>query len=242
MAFDPEEVDSLEFGLKSTLFGGRMTSNLAVFFGDYKDVQVPGSVGVDTDGDGVSETFIGITTNAASADIDGVEWEGQAILAQNIGANGADLNLAWAIGYIDANYNEFIDVTGQDVADQRVFQNTPKWTAAGTLTYNLPVDWFNRSGLLGFITTLAYRDDHSQFEIPNTYLDQDAYTLWDLSVVWSDDSGHWQVGAHGKNLTDEEYKVAGYYFPYPTLGREGTVTAFYGNPRQFWLDVQYRWF
>jgi len=242
MAFDPEEVDSLEFGLKSTLFGGRMTSNLAVFFGDYKDVQVPGSVGVDTDGDGVSETFIGITTNAASADIDGVEWEGQAILAQNIGANGADLNLAWAIGYIDANYNEFIDVTGQDVADQRVFQNTPKWTAAGTLTYNLPVNWFNRSGLLGFITTLAYRDDHSQFEIPNTYLDQDAYTLWDLSVVWSDDSGHWQVGAHGKNLTDEEYKVAGYYFPYPTLGLEGTVTAFYGNPRQFWLDVQYRWF
>jgi hypothetical protein len=36
--------------------------------------------------------------------------------------------------------------------------------------------------------------------------------------------------------------VAGYYFPYPTLGLEGTVTAFYGNPRQFWLDVQYRWF
>ena len=92
------------------------------------------------------------------------------------------------------------------------------------------------------MSTLAYRDDHSQFEIPNTYLDQDAYTLWDLSVVWSDDSGHWQVGAHGKNLTDEEYKVAGYYFPYPTLGLEGTVTAFYGNPRQFWLDVQYRWF
>ena len=92
------------------------------------------------------------------------------------------------------------------------------------------------------MSTLAYRDDHSQFEIPNTYLDQGAYTLWDLSVVWSDDSGHWQVGAHGKNLTDEEYKVAGYYFPYPTLGLEGTVTAFYGNPRQFWLDVQYRWF
>jgi iron complex outermembrane receptor protein len=216
-----------------------MTSNLAVFFGDYSDVQVPGSVGLDNDGDGISETFIGITTNAASADINGVEWEGQAILAQNLGRNGGDLNMAWAIGYIDAEYNEFIDAFGNDVADQRVFQNTPEWTAAGTLSYNTPVNW---GGLLNLITTLSFRDDHSQFEAPNPFLDQDSYTLWDLSAVWTDTSGHWQVGLHGKNLTDEEYKVAGYYFPFPTLGLEGTVTAFYGNPRQFWVDVQYRWF
>jgi iron complex outermembrane receptor protein len=242
MSFDPEEVDSLEFGLKSTLFGGRMNSKLAVFFGDYTDVQVPGSAGVDTDGDGINDTFTGVTTNAGAADINGVEWEGQAILAQEIGSNGADLNLAWAIGYLDAEYTEFVDATGQNVADQRVIQNTPDWTAAGTLTYNVPVNWFNSAGLLGFITTLAYRGEHSQFEIPTALLDQDSYTLWDLSAVWTDDSGHWQVGLHGKNLTDEEYKVAGYYFPYPTLGLEGTVTAFYGNPRQFWLDVQYRWF
>ena len=242
MSFDPEEVDSLEFGLKSTLFDGRMTSNLAVFMGDYKDVQVPGSVGVDTDGDGISDTFTGITTNAGAADINGVEWEGQAILADDIGTSGADLNLAWAIGYIDAEYKEFVDATGQNVADQRVFQNTPEWTASGTLTYNVPVNWFGSSGLLGVITSLSYRGDHSQFEIPNEFLDQDSYTLWDLSVVWSDTSGHWQVGLHGKNLTDEKYKVAGYYFPFPTLGLEGTVTAFYGNPRQYWLDVQYRWF
>jgi iron complex outermembrane receptor protein len=242
MAFDPEEVKSYEFGLKSTLFGGRMTSNLAVFFGSYKDVQIPGSIGQDTDGDGVSDSFIGITTNAADADINGVEWEGRAILAQDFGRPGSELNLGWAVGYIDAEYNEYVNITGQDVSDQAVFQNTPEWTAAGTLAYNTPVDWFAIPGTLGLITTVSYRGDHSQFEFPNPFLDQDSYTLWDLSVVWADDSGHWQIGLHGKNLTDEEYKVAGYYFPFPTLGREGTVTAFYGNPRQYWLDVQYRWF
>ena len=125
MKFDPEEVKSLEFGWKTTLFGGRMTSNLAVFLGDYTDVQVPGSIGLDTDGDGINDQFVGITTNAGEADIDGIEWEGQAILADNLGASGADLSLAWAIGYIDAEYKEFIDATGQKVADQRVFQNTP---------------------------------------------------------------------------------------------------------------------
>ena len=240
MSFEPEEVNSLEFGIKSTLFDGRVTSNLSLFLGDYKDVQIPGSVGLDTDGDGVDDQFVGITSNAASADINGVEWEGRAILAQDLGVSGGDLELAWAIGYIDAEFNEFIDALGNDVADEREFQNTPEWTAAGTLSYKLPVNWFNRAGQLGFLTTVSYRDDHSQFEIPIPLLDQDSYTLWDLSVVWTDDTGHWQLGLHGKNLTDEEYKVSGYNFP--NLGLESTVTAFYGNPRQYWLDLQYRWF
>jgi iron complex outermembrane receptor protein len=240
MKFEPEEVNSWELGLKSTLWNGRMTSRLAIFLGDYTDVQIPGSVGVDTDGDGNSDQFIGVTTNAADADINGVEWEGQVIVAQDLGVSGSMLNFSWAIGYIDAEFNEYIDAFGNNVADQRVFQNTPEWTASGTVNYSMPVSWFGVSADMAFITSLAYRDDHSQFEVPNPYLDQDAYTLWDLSAVWTDDSGRWQVGLHGKNLTDEEYKVAGYFFP--TLGLEGSITAFYGNPRQYWLDVQYRFF
>ena len=70
-------------------------------------------------------------------------------------------------------------------------------------------------------------------------LDPDAYTLVDLSVVWEDDDGHWRAGLHGKNLTDEHYKVAGYFFP--TLGLESSITAFYGNPRQITATVEYRW-
>ncbi|MDZ4729773.1 MAG: TonB-dependent receptor [Xanthomonadales bacterium] len=240
MKFEPEEVNSWELGLKSTLLDGRMTSRLAIFMGDYTDVQIPGSVGVDTDGDGNSDQFIGVTTNAADADINGVEWEGQVIVANDLGVSGSSFNFSWAIGYIDAGFNTFINAFGQDVADQRVFQNTPEWTASGSVNYSMPVNWFGAGGDLALITSLAYRDDHSQFEVPNPFLDQDAYALWDLSAVWSDDSGRWQVGLHGKNLTDEEYKVAGYFFP--TLGLEGSITAFYGNPRQYWLDVQYRFF
>jgi len=238
MKFEPEEVTSWELGWKATLLNGRMTSRLAVFMGDYQDVQIPGSVAVDTNGDGINDQFIGVTTNAADADIDGVEWEGQVIVAEDLGVSGSLLNLSWAIGYIDAEFNTFIDAFGNDVADQRVFQNTPDWTASTTANYSMPVQWFGTAADLALITTLSYRGDHSQFEVPNAFLDQDAYTLWDLSAVWADDSGRWQVGLHGKNLTDEEYKVAGYFFP--TLGLESTITAFYGNPRQYWLDVQYR--
>jgi iron complex outermembrane receptor protein len=217
-----------------------MTSKLAVFFSNYTDVQVPGSIGYDSTGDGLNDSFIGITTNAGDADINGIEWEGQAILADDIGSSGGDLRLGWAIGYIDAEYNEFIDAFGNDVADERVFQNTPEWTATGTLTYDVPVNFFNTSGLFSVITALSYRDETHIFEVPNPFLDQDSYTLWDLSLVWSQDSGRWNVGIHGKNLTDEEYKVAGYFFP--ALGLENNITSFYGNPRQIWATIQYNWF
>ena len=99
---------------------------------------------------------------------------------------------------------------------------------------------FNTPGTLSAITSLSYRDDTSQFEVPNPFLDQPSYTIWDLSLVWAQDSGHWSAGIHAKNLGDKEYKVAGYFFP--NLGLENNITAFYGNPRQIWGTVQYNWF
>ena len=240
MKFDPETVKSYEFGWKANLFQGRMTSRLAVFFSNYTDVQIPGSIGFDSNGDGNNDSFIGITSNAGDADINGVEWEGDAILADDLGRRGSGLRLSWAIGYVDAKYNEFIDAFGNDVADDRVFQNTPKWTITGMLTYETPVNWFNKAGLFSAITSLAYRSKTSQFEVENPFLDQPGYTLWDLSFIWADDTGHWNAGIHGKNLTDKEYKVAGYFFP--NLGMENNITSFYGNPRQVWVTVQYNWF
>jgi iron complex outermembrane receptor protein len=237
MKFEPEQVRSWEVGWKATLFHGRMTSRLAVFTASYTDVQIPGSVAVDEDGDGVAEQYVGITTNAADADIDGVEWEARAILAEDLGAPGARLDLSWALGLIDAGFNEYIDENGNDVADQRVFANTPGWTAAVAFDYAIPVAWFDRPGELAVITTLSAFDDQSQFEYPDPLFDQEAYTVWDLSVVWSDAAGRWQLGVHGKNLADKRYKVAGLDI---TLGLEGNWVAYYGNPRQLWLDLQYR--
>jgi len=231
MMFDPETVTSYEVGLKSTGLGGRLMTSIAVFLGDYEDVQIPGSVGVDTDGDGINDTFTGVTTNAGKAELPGVEFEG---LFQ---AND-HWSFGWAIGYLDAKYKEFIDATNTDVSDLAVFQNTPEWTAHGSVTFETPLSLFNNSGDLAVITSFSYRDDTSQFEFPIALLDQEAFTLWDLSIVWEDLDGNWRVGIHGKNLGDEEYKVAGYNFP--ALGLEGNVTAFYGNPLTVTATAEYR--
>ncbi len=229
LLFDPETVDSYEFGLKSSWLEGRVTTNLAIFFANYEDVQIPGSVGLDSDGDGIDDQFIGITSNAADADIFGVELEGNALIGEDWIAPGDFLNLAWTFGYIDPEFNTFIDALGNDVADERVFQNTPNYTASGTLTYQHPLDFMEYEGAVSWINTVSYRGDHSQFEAPNPFLDQESYYLWDMSLVWEADNGRLRAGIHGRNLLDERYKVAGYFFP--TLGLESTITAFYGNPR-----------
>ncbi len=230
MQFLPETVTSYELGWRTNTLDGRLMSSIAVFFADYEDVQIPGSVGVDTTGDGIEDTFTGVTTNAGAAEIPGVELEGSFRANDN-------WSFRWALGWLDAEYTEFIDATGTDVSDQAVFQNTPEWTASGAMTYERPMSMFGNGGTFFFIPSFAYRDKASQFEFPNELLDQDAFTLWDLSVVWEDDDGHWRVGLHGKNLGDEEYKVAGYNFP--TLGLEGNVTAFYGPPGTVTATVEY---
>ena len=231
MQFDPETVESYEIGWKASLLDNRLTTSLALFFADYEDVQIPGSVGIDTTGDGVEDTFTGITTNAGRAELPGVEFEGAFAASEQ-------WNFAWAIGYLDAEYKEFINASGEDVADDAVFQNTPKWTTNLSVSYETPMTLLNRSGNFSVITSLTFRDEASQFEFPNELLDEGAYSLWDLSLVWEDDEGHWRAGVHGKNLTDEEYKVAGYNFP--TLGQEGNVTAFYGNPRTVTGTLEYQ--
>ncbi|MBL4788862.1 MAG: TonB-dependent receptor [Kordiimonadaceae bacterium] len=244
LQFEPEKVITYELGFKSSWAEGRVTTNIAFFYSDYTNVQVPGSVGVDTDGDGINDTFAGVTTNAGKATFYGVEFEGQAILGEDISVDGDSLIASLSIGIIDAQYDEFFSAvtdpgTGitslQNIADQRVIQNTPSASGNFRLTYSRPGDWFGAEGNFSFTTALSYKSETHQFETANIFLDQPSYYLLDASFVWTSDDGKYQVGLHGKNLTDKQYIIAGYNFANaagtaPTLGTEGVANAFYGAP------------
>ncbi|MCM0000840.1 MAG: TonB-dependent receptor [Erythrobacter sp.] len=243
LAFDPETVDSYELGWKASLLDNRLNISLAGFLGQYKDVQIPGSVGFDANNDGVNESFIGITSNAASADVNGFEFEGNALVGKDFAGDGSRFTVNWSLGVIDAKFNTFIDAFGRDVADQRVFQNTPDITAHMGFDMGLPL----AGGIVDFIGQASLRSDASQFEVPNPFLDQDGFVLVDASIVYTSDDGVYSLGVHGKNLFDKEYIVAGYNFvaggvggaPFvPTLGREGTLTGFYGDPRRVFVTAQ----
>jgi iron complex outermembrane recepter protein len=225
--FLPEKVKSYEAGAKATLFDGRATANTAVFFMDYTDVQIPGSVIIP----GPPVSFKGTVTNAGKAELKGIEFEGAARVTDNLRAQ-------LSVGYIDAKYTEFL-LNGVDVSNQRDVQNTPDWTGAGSLTYTTALALFGQGGTLSLGGQVSYRSKTQQFEVaaPGN-LDQPAYWLVDASINWTSDSDHWRLGLHGRNLADERYVTSFYYFP--GAATDNSVLAFYGNPRTITASIEYR--
>ena len=254
LLFRPESVNSYEVGWKGAVLDRRLTFSLAGFWADYNDVQIPGSIGATVNG---VQTFIGITTNAAKARIRGLELEANAALLRDFAGVGSRVTLAGTMGYIDTDYRRFIAANGNftgapaiDISNQAVFQNTPRWTASGTLATALP----GAGGRFDAATTVAYRSLTHQFNTRSPFLDQPGYALLDANLTYSfGERDRFSIGVYGRNLTNKLYKIGGYQFLYSdaagnftsatgaalppgqyvsSLGREGVVTAFYGNPRQ----------
>jgi iron complex outermembrane receptor protein len=246
--FDPEKVTSYEVGYKAALFERRLRLALAGFYADYKDVQVPGSVGAVINN---VPTFVGVTTNAGKARMKGIEAEAVATLLRT--SDGSRLNLSGTLGYLDAKFRKYITfvpgVGPVDVAAFRRVQNTPKWTMSGTLEFSTPVG----GGALSASTTVSWRSKTFQFETPSPFLDQPGYALLDAHLVWTSPDDRYTIGLHGKNLTNQRYITSGYQFlavdpvtgvplrtaggaVIPSLGKEGVVTTFYGNPRQMFVS------
>jgi iron complex outermembrane receptor protein len=249
---EPEQVSTYELGLKSSFNGGRVQTNAAVFFTDYTNVQIPGSVPTFA-ADGVTVIgFGGSLTNAGKAKIKGLELEVVARITDAFSISGM-------YSYIDAKYKEWLISNGLvgaaaalvNVAGSAEFQNTPKNAASLTATYEWPLAMFSKSGSLALSNSVSYKGKVYQGEAARlagvagwdgvgninvtqaNMLSQEAYTLWDAGLVWSSSDRKTQVALNGRNLTDKRYKVAGY----PFAGFFNTITAFYGDPRTVKLSV-----
>lgn len=254
LSFRPEKVDSYEVGYKGNLLDGALYVAVAGFYADYTDVQIPGSVACTTLVNGTpTASFCGVVSNAGKARFKGLELEGNLRVGRDLLASGDRLNLSGSMGYIDAKFLSYItNIGGQptEVAQFRKVQNTPRWTWSGTLAYETPLG----DGAVNLSTTVSHRSKTYQFEIPNPYIDQPGFELWDASAVYTAAQGRWSLGVYGKNLLNKRYKTSGYTFiganattgapvlganglPTASLGREGTLTAFYGNPRQVFVTA-----
>jgi len=245
--FGPEFVDSYEFGLKGNFLDGRLLANAAVFYAEYTDQQITVQQGADSDNDGVNDTFVSSVFNAGSSEYVGFEFEGTLFVTDAFFLNGV-------LGYIDASIEEIIS-GGVNIADQFVTQNTPE------LSFRLQANYgFDLEGDLGRVDLTAaasYRDEYYLFNVPNEgfdagvnpvfpnggpALDPDSYTLFDVSAVWTSPDDTWTFGVYGRNLTDEEYRVAAYNFVTPSqLGLDSAYSAFYGAPRTWTATIRYRY-
>ena len=227
--YDPEFVDSAEIGLKGSLGGGRVTFNAAIFDADYEGQQItrqepaPGGIASFVD-------------NAASSEIKGVELESALFFTD-------DFTATLGVGYIDAEFNEFNTFTVAsgmavpvDLSSTAVFQNTPEWSGNLTLSYRQELS--GGRGSLVWTGVGSYRSEYSMFEFPSALDQTEDYTLVDAGIIWTSGSERLSVGAHGRNLTDEEYRIGGYLFPGALFGN--VVNSFYGPPRTWYVSASYR--
>jgi len=244
--FGSETVDSYEIGLKGSLLQNRLTYALAGFIADYKDQQITVQQGVDADNDGTNDTFISSVFNAGKSKYKGIEFEGNFALSENFA-------LTAVAGYIDTDIEEIISA-GVDISDGFVTQNTPEFTSRFGFNYNYDLD---QMGSLLFTGSASYRDEYFLFNVPNPgfaagtnpvfpdggpALDPDAYTVFDLGVNWTSESGRWDFGIHGRNLTDERARVAAYNFVTPSqLGADSAYSVFYRAPRTVTASIGFKY-
>jgi len=224
--FLPEQVNSYEAGLKTTLADGRATLNTALFYADYKDVQIPGSLIIP----GPPVSFVGTVTNAGKAVIKGLEVESSVSFTDQLSGQ-------FSLGLVNARYTKFL-LNGVDVSGQRDVQNTPDVTGSASLTHTWPVSFGGMDGTLGLTGSAAYRSKTQQFETAIPLLDQPSYWLLDAAINWTSEGGRWRFGIAGRNLTDERYISSGYNFP--GAATDNSVLAFYGNPRTVTGTIELR--
>ncbi|MFN2473404.1 MAG: TonB-dependent receptor [Sphingomicrobium sp.] len=268
LTFRPEKVTTEEVGYKASLFGHRVYTALALFNSDYKDVQIPGSAGAVVGGvqtfigitTNAAKARIRGVEWEGDARLFGNPGGDRVNLGWSVGyLDGKYRKFLTVVSYGAPgapNAGQPLNPPIQaDVARYRKIQNTPKWNASGTLSFTHP---FGNGEELNASTTLSYRSKSQQFELAVPSLDQPAYALLDANLVYTGPDKHWTFGVHARNLTDKRYIVSGYNFlrqnPFTgqfilptgspgrssTLGTEGILTGYYGNPRQIFVTVGYK--
>ncbi len=225
--FDPEYVWTYEMGLKMRSADSRLQGNLAAYHSNYTDfqarvseVQNPGSP---------SPTFSFPVLNAAKLKIDGLEFEGAALLGQGT-------KLSTQLAWMDARYDKFVDPRTQldpslaNLHDHVPF--SPEFTArvALTQTFNLP-----DGSALTFGADSSYRSSTWLSVDNRDGLMQKAYVVSGLFGVYDAVNGHWQLRAGARNLGDKVYKTDGQEFS--SVGN--IQTAYYGAPRNWYASVRY---
>ncbi|MFC6634341.1 TonB-dependent receptor [Microbulbifer taiwanensis] len=223
--FDPETVSSLEWGLKSTWFERALKLNLAVFWNDYSDMQIPGMV-ASTDAGGSTVFRI---ENAADATTKGVELEMVAFPTPQ-------LMLSGSIGYIDAAYDDFtvphplVPGLTLDRSDDD-FSHTPEWQFQLGGQYSVPL------AEMGELQLRAHYYRQAETRLGVQGANAEAYGLLDGRIVFVSADETLELGLWGRNLTDERY-IASISPLGVALGVDG---YFYGEPRSYGLELAYRY-
>ena len=186
-AFDEEEVDSFEIGVKTETENGRGLLNAAVFFTDIKDMQR--EVNLSDPSAGVVQTIV----NTADAEIAGLELEGRYAITDNFLLTGN-------VGLIDAEYQSVdFDISGDGVIDGEdlalALPRVPDVTFGVGALYDVSL---GNNGSL--VTRVNYQNRDEVAYTDNNFGWINEAEIVDADLTWNTPVDGLSVSLYGRNL------------------------------------------
>jgi len=200
--YDPEYVESIEFGVKSTLLDGRLRLNIAIFSSDYEDQQINAAI-LDPGTGGVS----GTTRNLGDSEIKGFEIEANFVVTDNFRIDSSVGFLDTELTTINSANGEFIVQNGNNLQKTITgssgieLPHAPEWQinlgANYSINFDSGAEIRNRIDLFYEAEQWASIDNFDLSLIPST-------TKINYSATYIPGNGAWELTLGARNLTDEE--------------------------------------
>lgn len=203
----PEEVNSLETGIKATVWGSRARLNAAAFYYDYKNLQIfqlkneSGGIPVQT------------LLNANDAEVFGVELEADLSPLQGLVSSWMEgLRVFGSFAWLQSEYTDFKNTKISFVGNQAIpiledfsgnrLINSPEFSFTGYATWMFDFDGIGRIGPR-FDWTFK---DRVYFNQNNQRpLSQRPLWLFNLRLEYQSPDGTIEVAGWVRNLLDEQY-------------------------------------
>ena len=225
LPFDPETLTAYEFGMKTNLFDNHMRLNGAVFYNNYKDIQLTLASCPTPPLNGVQypPAPCALPANIGSAHVKGAELETEIYPFDNFEIDAS-------ASYLDFQYTEIAGGTSTGIGLDMTTPYTPKTKWSLGAQYSLP---------LGDQGTLTPRLDatHQSSVFTDPLNDPlwnqiDAYTVLNARLTYRNKDGDWQTALNVTNVTDKLYYLtlfdthtsAGYVNAQPAMPREWSIT------------------
>jgi len=220
-SYDPEYIFSVEGGVKSDWWDNRLRFNGAVFYYDYKDLQLT-SVSIDAFG-----ALALIVINGGDAQAWGAEAE---IEAQPFDG----LNIRGSLGYIDLEYTrlEASALAGAGIPGlNAALPKAPDLTGSLSVQYTVPVQDYGNLSIRGDWT---YRSENFA-DVKNTQaIKQRAHSIVNARIAFEDPDNGWVLAVFVTNITDVRFVESGL----SAITSFGTEEGFFNRPREWGVSIK----
>jgi iron complex outermembrane receptor protein len=215
--YDEEILNAYELGIKTRMADNRVRLTGALFYYDYSDKQIIGSVADEVFG--LLTQIVNVPESTISGAELELEWQATEGLYLRLGAS-----------LLDSEIEEFVGLSGTGVLTDfkgRELAQTPKLQLTGQADYRFAVSdsLYARVG-----TDFSYSDEYQSAPDPADIYFIPDYTVWNARIGFGAEDGNWEVLLWGRNITDE------YYFTSANISNDYWFRST-GSPRSWGVSL-----